>query len=303
MIPPMERQSVAVIGLGGIGGTAAGALQMAGRHDVLACLRQPVAQLTLLHAEGSDTKPLACLTDPAEARPVDWVLLCTKAQDSAAVAPWLRGLCGPATRVAVLQNGLGHVERVAPHAGPARVLPAIVYYNGERTAPGQARLRRVTEHDIAVPDTADGRDFAALLAGSPISVIAAADFHTRAWRKLLINIVANPLTAITRQRQHVLRRADIRALGLAMLEEAVAVGRAEGAELAPDEAARLWALLMTYPAEAGTSMYHDTMAGRPLEAEALTGAVVAAGEKHGIPTPLNRMMLALTSAVSDAAKG
>jgi 2-dehydropantoate 2-reductase len=61
----------------------------------------------------------------------------------------------------------------------------------------------------------------------------------------------------------------------------------------------LLAALLTYPPDAGTSMYFDRLAGRPLEIEALTGAVVAAGERHRMPTPLNRMLLTLASAISD----
>jgi 2-dehydropantoate 2-reductase len=298
----MAAQNVAVIGLGGIGGVVAAALQLAGQHRVVACLRRPVAGLVLHHPQGSAEAPLLGLTDPAEAQPADWVVLCTKAQDTASAGRWLQRLCGPATRVAVLQNGLGHAERVAPFVGTSRVVPAVIYFNSERLGLDGVRLRRVTDHDIAVPDEADGRAFSALFKESLLDVYPAADFATRAWRKLLINIVANPLTAITRQRQHVLRREDIRSAGLALLEEAVAVGRADGAALAADEASAIWALLMTYPAEAGTSMYHDTMAARPLEAEALTGTVVARGQRHGIPTPLNAMMLALLRSVSDAAE-
>jgi len=49
-------------------------------------------------------------------------------------------------------------------------------------------------------------------------------------------------------------------------------------------------------------MYFDRLAGRSLEAEALTGAIVAAGQRHGIATPLNRALLTLLSAISDAAE-
>jgi 2-dehydropantoate 2-reductase len=57
--------------------------------------------------------------------------------------------------------------------------------------------------------------------------------------------------------------------------------------------------LLTYPAEAGTSMYFDRLAGRPLEADALSGAIVAAGARHGVPTPLNGLLLTLLRATSD----
>jgi 2-dehydropantoate 2-reductase len=61
------------------------------------------------------------------------------------------------------------------------------------------------------------------------------------------------------------------------------------------------ATLFTFSGELGTSMYFDRLAGRTLEVEALTGAIVAAGERHGIATPLNRTLLALLRAVNDAA--
>jgi 2-dehydropantoate 2-reductase len=293
--------SVAIIGLGSIGGIAAGCLLAGGRHQVIACVRRPLASLTLDRPGAGATWPLVAATDPEQAVPADWVLLCTKTHATEAAGPWLRQLCRPGTRVAVLQNGIGHAARVAPFIGDATVVPAIVYFNGERLAPDHVRLRPVGPRDIAVPDDAAGRGFAALFEGTPLRVETSADFITPLWRKLLINIVANPLTALTRQRQTVLRRADIHALGLALLAEAVAVGRAEGAALEADEAERIMAVLLTYPEGAGTSMYFDTMAGRTLEADALTGAIVAAGARHGIPTPLNALLLTLLRAVSDAA--
>ena len=99
----------------------------------------------------------------------------------------------------------------------------------------------------------------------------------------------------------VLRRDDMRALCLSVLEEAAAVGRAEGARLAPDAPQRTLAALFSVTDDLGTSMYFDTLAGRRLEVEALTGAIVAAGERHGIATPLNRALLALLRAISDGA--
>ena len=217
------------------------------------------------------------------------------------MAPWLARLCDSSTRVAVLQNGIGHVARVTPLVGNARIVPTIVYYNGERLAADRVRLRHVADYDLAVADDADGRAFAQLLDGTPLRVFLSSDFPTLAWRKLLINAVANPITALTLQRQAVFRRDDIKALCVAILDEAVAVARADGAQLADDESLRTMSTLLTYPPEAGTSMYFDRLAGRGLEAEALTGAVVAAGQRLDIATPLNSALLTMLRAVSDAA--
>ena len=97
-----------------------------------------------------------------------------------------------------------------------------------------------------------------------------------------------------------LRRPDIRELCIALLAEAIAVGRAEGARLAGDEGERVMATLATFSGELGTSMYFDRLAGRQLEVEALTGAIVAAGERHGVATPLNSALLTLLRAINDA---
>lgn len=296
-----ERCKVAVVGLGSIGGVAAGCLIDAGRHDVIACLRQRLDRLVVERPDKTIDVKLNALTDPARAEPVDWVLLCTKAQQTAAAGPWLRRLCGPATRVAALQNGIDHEARIAPYANGAAVVPVLVYYNGERLAPGHVRFRSVSDNELVVPDNADGRAFADLMQGTPLRVLASADFATLKWRKLLLNAVANPITALTLQRQAVMRRDDVHALGLAIAEEAVAVARADGAAVADDEAARAMATLLTFSPEIGTSMYFDRLAGRQLEIEALNGAIVRAGEKHGIATPLNRAMLTLLRAINDAA--
>ena len=297
-----RRFNVAVVGLGGIGGGAAGSLAAAGRHDVVACMRRAIGRFTLDRPSGVVELPLTALTEPEKAEPADWVLLCTKAHQTEAAAPWLQRLCTPATRVAVLQNGIDHVGRVAPFACGATVVPVLVYYNGERLAPDRVRVRRAGGHDLVVADDEGGRAFAELLDGTELRALLSNEFATLAWRKLLINAVANPITALTLQRQAVLRRPDVEELCRAILDEAVAAARADGVRLADDEVARTLATLRTFSADFGTSMYFDRLAGRSLEVEALTGAIVAVAERRGVAAPLNRALLTLLRAINGAAK-
>jgi 2-dehydropantoate 2-reductase len=264
-------------------------------------VRRPINHLVLDRPDGTVDVALRCLADPPEASPVNWVLLCTKTHQTPSTAPWLARLCTSDTRVAVLQNGIDHVARVAPLVNGAAIVPTLVYYNGERLAPDHVQFRRASGNDLVLHDDADGRAFAALLAGTNLRIELSIDFTTLAWRKLLLNAAANPVTALTLQRQAVLRRTDVQSLCRAVLDEAAAVARAEGANLAGDETERTMALLLTFPEDAGTSMYFDRLAGRPLEAEALIGAIVMRGQRHGIATPLNTALLTLLRAISDAA--
>jgi 2-dehydropantoate 2-reductase len=150
----MERtpgsNNIAVVGLGSIGGIIAGYLAKTGRHRVFACVRKPIAELTLDGPDGTAKVPLDTLADPAKAEPAEWVLLCTKTHQTEATAPWLAQLCASNTKVAVLQNGVDHVARVAPLVNGATVVPVIVYYNGERIADDHMRLRQGAGQDLLV---------------------------------------------------------------------------------------------------------------------------------------------------------
>src|SRR5581483_982343 len=199
-------------------------------------MRKPIERITLDGPDGTETVSLRALTDPAKAEPADWVLLCTKTHHSQAVAPWFERLCTTQTRVAVLQNGVDHVARIAPLVNGATVVPVIVYFNGERLAADHMRMRQGADRDVLAANDENGRAFAQLLEGTPLRIGLSDDFTTVAWRKLLINAIASPITALTMQLQAVLRRPDVQELNHAILAEAIAVGRAEGAKFTNDEA-------------------------------------------------------------------
>ena len=296
-----RRTTVAVLGLGGIGATVAGLLVSAGRHDIVACVRTPIDRL-VVHCPGSILDvPIRSIADPAEGGTPDWVLLCTKVHDVPSTRPWLDSLCRPGVRVAVLQNGVGHADRLGSLVSGAAILPTVVYFNAERLPEGGVRFGPSRSDDLAVPRTRDGLAFAALLAGTPLRVHVADDFDVLAWRKLLLNAVANPITALTMQRLAVFGRPDIRALSLALLEEGLAVARADGTRLEADEAPRILATLLDYPPDASTSMHFDRERGRPLEIDALLGEIVTRGGRHGVPTPLNTALLTLLRAAASTA--
>jgi 2-dehydropantoate 2-reductase len=286
---------LAVIGAGGIGGFTAALAQLAG-HDVTLCVRTPIDKLAVETGGEVLHSPVRIATRPERESPADWVLVTTKAQDTGSAAEWLRRLVGPHTRVAVLQNGVGHVERVAPLLPEGtEVLPVLVYISAERTAPG-----RITHHVgnvMLVPEGGLADRFASLFDGSGIEVRTTADFTTAAWRKLFSNLAANPLTALTERRVDVFAEPDMARLASDVLGEAVAVARAEGAEIGERDVRDTLDLYAMNPAAGGTSMLYDRLAGRPLEHEHITGVVVRAGERHGIPTPLNTALLTLLRAL------
>ena len=75
---------------------------------------------------------------------------------------------------------------------------------------------------------------------------------------------------------------------------------AEGARLGDEAVEQTLAFYDALPADTGSSMLFDRLAGRPLEHQALTGAVVRAADRHGIDVPLNRAILALLEGLDGA---
>ncbi len=292
-------QRLAVVGVGAVGGFFA-ARAAAGGTDVRLCVRRPFDELVVRSPDGVYRAELPVLTDPEQAEPVDWVLLATKTQQTPTAMPWLRRLVGPRTVVVVAQNGVRHAERVADAVSADRVVPAVVYVNAEPVAPGVVEHRNYGFMQVPAGVLADR--LAVVLPGGGL-VRSVDDFAVAAWTKLTANTAANSLTALTGRRLEVLRRDDIGRLAVAMMRETVAVAHAAGAAVPDDLPESTIDRLRDQPGDAGTSMLYDRLAGRPLEHEALIGAVVRIGAQYAVPTPVSAHILPMLAAISDAAAG
>jgi 2-dehydropantoate 2-reductase len=291
---------IAVIGPGAVGGTVAAWLAQNPEHEVVVCARTGFDRLEVETPGGPLRAVPVVLTAPDQPRldperPVDWVLIATKTYDAAATGAWLAGLVGPQTRVAVLQNGVEHVERFTPYLDPARITPAVVDIPAERAGPGRIRQRR--HGSILVPPGPVGETFVALFAGTPIAVSTPADFKSAAWRKLALNC-AGAVSALTLKPAGVAQREPIAAIMRALVGECVAVGRAEGADLPDDLPEAVVAGYRAGPGDSVNSLHADRAAGRPMELDARNGVIVRRGAAHGIATPVNAMVVALLEAAA-----
>ncbi len=289
--------SVAIVGPGAVGCTVAAWLAVRGGHDVVLCARRSLDRLEVETPEGKLVATPRVLLSPEQAEPVDWVLVATKAYDSDGAARWFDRLLAPHTRVAILQNGVEHVERFAAHAPLERIVPVVIDCPAERSAPGAVRQRRAAW--MVVPAGLDGHDFTELFVRTALDVRVSDDFTTEAWKKLCLNSVG-AVSAIVNQPSGVARLAPIAELMRGIARECVAVGRACGAVL-PDELPD--GIVEHYrkgPTDSVNSLHADRIAGRRMEIDARNGAIVRFGRKHGVPTPLNEMAVALLQAIESA---
>jgi 2-dehydropantoate 2-reductase len=284
---------IALIGAGSVGLMLAAHLGSAG-WDVVVCGRAPLERIVMTIDGELVEHKVQWAAEPADLPPVRFAVLATKIQHTPDVAGWLAALAEGSVVLAA-QNGVDHRERIEPLTRAA-VVPVLVYPNEERTGPGEVRVRR-TGRGLIVPDDETGRAAAALFCGSGLEVAPVADFATAAWEKLLFNVIANPLTALTGRPLEILAEPAMATLGLDLALEAVAVARAEGTALTDDHARTALRWLQGLPGSIPSSMLQDRLAGRPMEHQGLLGPIVTLGRRHGVPTPLTAAVLALVDAL------
>ncbi|MGZ4164369.1 MAG: ketopantoate reductase family protein, partial [Tumebacillaceae bacterium] len=128
--------------------------------------------------------------------------------------------------------------------------------------------------------------------GHPVQV--ANDIRTEIWRKAMVNIGINPFTALWEiTNGDLLQKAELLPWMKRAVEEAEAVARAEGVLLTNSVARVEEVCRLT--ANNRSSMLQDRLRGRETEIDALCGVVVSLGEKWGIATQVNRLLLELLS--------
>ena len=313
-----------VFGAGAVGGYLAARLAHAGR-DVSLIARG--AHLDAIRRRGLKlitpdetlvTAPRAA-ADPAELGPQDLVIVSTKAPALPEVARTIGPLLRPDTPVAFAMNGVfwwyGHgfapphgggappdLRRLDPDGllheriGPERALGLVVHSPNEVIEPGVVRNDRRSNRfvlgDPTEPASARVRAVHAALSGAGFEVEIADDIRRAMWRKLIGNIGTGPVCALTGARSSDLTEDEgTRRLCRALMAEALAVAASHGF---PDPG---------FDAEGHVapgnrpvrkpSMLQDLERGRPMEIDAMVGAVADFAAAAGVPTPTLDAVLAL----------
>lgn len=288
--------SIAIVGPGAIGGTVAAWLAQNPAFAITVCARTPITDLVVETPQGAIRAAPQVLTDPAHGKPTDWVLVATKAYSAESTRPWLATLCGPDTRVAIIQNGVEHIALFEHLVSVDKLVPVMINLPAARSAPG--RIVQSRHGIIAVPEGRNGEDFVALFAQTEIEARTHADFLSQLWIKLTGNCAAI-LPALTLRATGPVWSPELEHIVRGLAEECAAVGRAEGAEIAQSVVENVVTSMRNMQEGAvGGSIHADRLAGNPMEIDARNGVIVRLGEKHGIATPMNRMLVTLLGAAA-----
>ncbi len=288
---PTETRT-AIVGPGAIGGAIAGAVIQAGGSPLI-CARTPFSNLTVDHPGGSISAPVTCVTDPSSVTPVDIAIIAIKAHQTQAAAGWLRALTGPNTVVVVAQNGVEHHERIGPYLPEgAELVPAVIWCPSQRHAADHIEVTGPAR--LVVPTGQGAERLAELVDGSFFEIRATSDWLTKAWDKLLVNSAIGGAGVLTgRAGSELASDPTINELLLAAMTEAAAVGRAEGATIAPERPQQILDGMANSPIRHLSSISVDRKAGVATEWDARNQVIERLAARHGIDVPLNRWLTAL----------
>jgi 2-dehydropantoate 2-reductase len=320
---------IVIAGAGAIGGYIGARLARAGA-DVVLYARGPHLQamqqrgLRIRSPEGDfEVKPEVA-ADLRAIGPADVVFLGVKAHALTALAPQLRPLFGPATVVVSTQNGIPwwyfqgcggeleglRLERVDPGGviassiEPERVIGSLAYFATDIVEPGVIRHTEGNRISFGEPNGTRAertRKIAEALIGAGFRCPVTTRFRHEIWVKLLGNVAFNPISALTHGTLDVLaRHPDISAVVRDVMKETEAVAAKLGIELPISIDQR-----MAGAEKVGahkTSMLQDYEAGRPLELEAVVGAVVELGERLGLPMPVTRTVYACSKLLDEQSR-
>ncbi|MFM7692532.1 MAG: 2-dehydropantoate 2-reductase, partial [Alphaproteobacteria bacterium] len=264
-----------------------------------------------------------CVATAEEAGPQDYVLVTLKAHSLSSAAKQMQPLLGPDTAIVSAVNGIpwwyfhgiggayegrivqsvdpdGQVSALLP---PSRAIGCIVYPAAEVTAPGVIDHSYGDRFSLGEPDGSRSPRAQALseaLIAAGFKAPVRPKIRDELWVKLWGNMAFNPISALTTATLDVLTADEgQRGVARAMMLEGQRVAEALGVRFAIDVDKRI-----AGAAEVGahkTSMLQDLERGRPMEIEALLGAVVELADWVGEAAPISRSVLALVRARARAA--
>ena len=311
---------IAIFGAGAIGGLLGVKLAAAGA-DVTFIARGP--HLAAMQANGVTLKSgeetivvrPRCIADAAEAGVQDYVVVTLKAHSLPSAAPDIAKMMGPESAVVTGINGVPYwyfyglegpwrdrrVESVDPGGKlwdilpPSQAIGSVIYPAAEVIAPGVIEHTYGDRFSLGEPDGSRSPRVEALskaMIAAGLKAPVRPKIRDEIWVKLWGNLAFNPLSALTLSTlDRLAGRADLREVARSMMVEAKAVAEALGVRFAIDVEKRI-----DGAAEVGehkTSMLQDLERGRPMEIDALLGAVVELGEVVEQPMPVCRTVLAL----------
>ncbi len=284
----MPSLQIGILGIGAIGSVLA--LKLQPQHRIRYYHRSPKVAIQVQVINQLQSKRIQ-LSNIYEAIELDWLIICLKAYHYPAAQKSLQALIQTKTKVAVVRNGIKLKDPLLAYASEDQILPVMIDCPTQLNAEGYYhQLRKAL---LATERSALAQSFADLFRTDNIAFRRVDDFRTENWKKLIESSALGGILTLSGESCWIFEDPRLVALYRRLVEESMAVARAEGALIEDTFVEELVGKLKTYPPGKGSSMLTDRRAGRPLELMAKNGAIAALGKRHGLATELNNLITIL----------
>jgi 2-dehydropantoate 2-reductase len=291
---------VTVMGAGAVGCYFGGMLARAG-HDVTLIARPQHVEAIARDGLRMETRSfdervrLGATTDVAAAGAADLVLFSVKSPDTEEAGRQIKPLLRSDALVLCLQNGVDNAERLRSVLPEHEVAAAVVYVATEMAGPGH--LRHHGRGELVIEPSRASERVAQSLAAAGVPTEISPNVRGALWLKLILNCGYNAISAIA-QRPY---GENVASPGIwevmhDVVDECVAVAKADGVELPSDPHVATRKLVETMPAQY-SSTAQDLARHKPTEIDYLNGYVVRRGQALGVATPANRVLWALVKLI------
>lgn len=259
--------------------------------------------LTLHTGERVRTVAIHAATDTRAVGSCELVLVLAKSFDTESVMQHAAAVLGPDTLVLSLQNGVGHEAVLARFVPTAQIALGKTYVGGQLL--GLNDVIAGTEGKLTLIGELDGTLSPRILRVA--QVFSAAGLTTQAceniqgviWDKVLVNAATGAVSTISGLPYGELYQcAPLERIALAAVAEGMAVARAMGVTLSIREPRDAWVRAGTgLPYEFKPSMLQSIERGTITEIDYINGAIVQAGQRLGVPTPVNETLVACVKGI------
>lgn len=236
--------------------------------------------------------------DPAAIGPVDALLFAVKSYDTRTAAALCTPLVGPQTALIGIQNGIDNEDVLVERFASERVLGGSTRIEATITAPGEiTRYSEPARFDFGPWHGAIGereRRLHETMRRCGIDSHLDGDVRRIKWEKFLFICPTAIVTSACRATVGELRPyPETFALYQEAIQEVARVGSADGVDLGGRAVEPVMELIAALPPSFKTSMQRDLERGRRIELDAFSGALIRAGRRLGVPTPVHETLHAV----------
>lgn len=312
---------IGIVGIGSIGGLIAGLIANTKKHELVLFTNTEIQKLELI-TNGLTIKIPSKNDDLVlkqnvfsiyskdelsnyDSRKCDLVLICTKSNSTLNAAEITKEIISDNGYCISIQNGIGNENIISSIIGFNSVLGGVITHGANRinsTTINWAGIGELFFGSMPLTKIKNEKieEIIEVFNDAELNASFFQDIRSKIWLKLAINAAVNPLASICGVKNGALLEPTLFESACSAMFEVLNVARELGIEI-PDnfEMIEVLSNILNSTSENKCSMLQDIINGKTTEIDSICGEVIRKAEVHGIQTPINSILMAIVSGITN----